>query len=160
MTRGCSECQSQGISRRGFLRGAAAVGAVPLLGLGTDTLGTRMAFADTASYVGDVLVVLSLRGGFDGISALVPAGDPDYYAARPTTAIPKASLLPLDTMWGLHPALAPLLPHWTAGTLGAVAAVGCPDPTRSHFEATAEMERAAPGSTLRTGWLDRALGLR
>jgi uncharacterized protein (DUF1501 family) len=32
--------------------------------------------------------------------------------------------------------------------------------TRSHFEAMEEMERAAPGSSLRTGWLDRTLGLR
>ena len=156
MTRGCQECQ--GISRRGLLKGAAGIGA--LMSLGTQSLGTRMAFADAASYDGDVLVVLSLRGGFDGISAVVPAGDPAYYAARPTIAVPKASLLPVDGMWGLHPALAPLQPYWTAGTMGAVMAVGCPDPTRSHFEATAEMERAAPGSTLRTGWLDRALGLR
>jgi uncharacterized protein (DUF1501 family) len=41
-----------------------------------------------------------------------------------------------------------------------VHAVGSPDPSRSHFAATAEMERAAPGSSLRTGWIDRALGLR
>jgi uncharacterized protein (DUF1501 family) len=32
--------------------------------------------------------------------------------------------------------------------------------TRSHFEAMEEMERAAPGSSLRSGWLDRTLGLR
>jgi uncharacterized protein (DUF1501 family) len=130
-----------------------------MLGLATDTLGTRLAFAD-GSYTGDTLVVLSLRGGFDGLSAVVPAGDSDYYAWRPTIAVPKASLLPIDTMWGLHPALAPLYPLWQAGQLGAVTAVGNPDPTRSHFEATNEMERAAPGSTLRTGWIDRALGLR
>ena len=34
-------------------------------------------------------------------------------------------------------------------------AVGQPDPTRSHFQAMEEMERAAPGSSVRTGWLDR-----
>jgi uncharacterized protein (DUF1501 family) len=34
------------------------------------------------------------------------------------------------------------------------------EPNRSHFDAMAEMERAAPGSSLRTGWIDRMLGMR
>ena len=63
-------------------------------------------------------------------------------------------------MFGLHPALAPLKPLWDAGTLGAVHAVGSPDGSRSHFAATEELERAAPGTSLRTGWLDRVLGQR
>jgi uncharacterized protein (DUF1501 family) len=105
--------------------------------------------------------VLSMRGGFDGLSAIVPVGDPDYYNARPTIGVRgTAALSTGDTFWGLHPDLAPLKPWWDAGTFGAVHAVGAPDPTRSHFAATAEMERAAPGSSLRTGWIDRTLGLR
>ena len=177
-SRGCPDCQrteQARLSRRGFLRGAGGLAAAGYAGLATQTLGTRLAFAEglptmaasttgtaavTTPYSGDVLVVLSLRGGFDGLSAIVPAGDPDYYTARPSIAVPQATLLPLDTMFGLHPALQPLLPFWTAGTFGAVVAAGQPDPTRSHFEATEEMERAAPSSSLRTGWLDRALGLR
>jgi len=111
-------------------------------------------------YTGDVLVVISLRGGFDGLSAIVPAGDPDYLLARPNIGVPSSALLGLDAMFGLHPALAPLLPFWKSGTFGAVHAVGQPDPTRSHFEAMDEMDRAAPNSSLRTGWLDRAIGQR
>ena len=56
--------------------------------------------------------------------------------------------------------MAPLVPFWNDGTFGAVQAVGMSNPTRSHFEAMEEMERAAPGSSVRTGWLDRTLGLR
>ena len=145
------------LDRRQLLQGAALA---PLCGLVGPGLGTRVAFADAPAYDGDVLVVLSLRGGFDGLSAVVPAGDPDYYAKRPTLGVPRAALLPVDTMWGLHPALQPLYPLWQAGSFGAVTAVGQVNPTRSHFEATEEMERAAPSSSLRTGWLDRALGLR
>jgi uncharacterized protein (DUF1501 family) len=63
-------------------------------------------------------------------------------------------------MFGLHPALSPLMPWWESGEFGAVQAVGMTNPTRSHFEAMEEMERAAPGSSVRTGWLDRTLGLR
>ncbi|WP_327001348.1 DUF1800 family protein [Dactylosporangium sp. NBC_01737] len=77
-------------------------------------------------YTGDTVVVLSLRGGFDGLSAVVPIGDPDYYTARPTIAVPKASVIAGDGTFGLHPAFAPLLARWKAGTFGAVQAVGQP----------------------------------
>ncbi len=148
-----------GLSRRAFLRASTAVGA--LAALSGPLMSTRLAFATAGlPYTGDVLVVISLRGGFDGLSAIVPAGDPAYYAARPNIAVPAAQLLDRGTMFGLHPALAPLLPYWRAGTFGAVHAVGQTDATRSHFSSLEEMERAAPGTSLRTGWLDRTLGVR
>jgi uncharacterized protein (DUF1501 family) len=144
------------LSRRSLLK---ALGAGALVLTSTPTVHTQVAFAD-AGYTGDVLVVLSLRGGFDGLSAVVPAGDPDYYRLRPTIGVPRSSLLPLDATFGLHPALAPLLPLWKAGTLAAVHGVGQPNPTRSHFAALEEMEKAAPGTSARTGWLDRTIGAR
>lgn len=159
-TADCPEC-APGLSRRSFLGRAAGVTAAALAGLAAPQLTTRVAFAASPAYTGDVLVVVSFRGGFDGLSAIVPLGDPGYTAARPSIAIPQSQALPTgDRFWGLHPALAPLKPWWDAGTFGAVHAVGSPDPSRSHFTAMSEMERAAPGSSLRTGWIDRALGLR
>ena len=153
----CDEARE--VSRRGFLGRALAVGgAAAATGLIGDGLFSQVAFADPG-YTGDVLVVLSLRGGFDGLSAVVPHGDPDYYKARPTIAVPKDKLVAGDAMFGLHPALAPLAPWWKAGNLAAVHAVGQPNPTRSHFAAMEEMERAAAGTSIRTGWLDRMLGL-
>ena len=153
---GCPE-YSGGMSRRAFLGSAAATGA--FAGLASVGLSTRLAFA-AAPYTGDVMVVLSLRGGMDGLNVVVPTGDPHYASARPTIGIPQGALHQLDTIFGLHPAMASLLPWWNDGTLGFVHAVGQASPTRSHFDAMAEMERAAPGSGLRTGWLDRTLGLR
>jgi uncharacterized protein (DUF1501 family) len=73
--------------------------------------------------------------------------------------VPKAKLITGDSMFGLHPALAPLLPYWQGGQLAAVHAVGQSSPSRSHFAAMEELERAAAGTSLRTGWLDRVLGL-
>ncbi len=73
--------------------------------------------------------------------------------------MPAASTLPLDSSFGLHPALAPLKPLWDNGTFGVVHAAGLTAPNRSHFSAMEEIERAAPGSSIRTGWLDRTLGL-
>ncbi len=145
------------MSRRAFLGRLGAVGA--LAGLTSTGLSTQMAFG-AGPYTGDVLVVLSLRGGFDGLNTIVPTGDPRYTEVRPSIRIPQGALLPLDEMFGLHPAMAPLMPWWNSGDFAAVQAVGMANQTRSHFEAMEEMERAAPGSSLRTGWLDRTLGLR
>jgi uncharacterized protein (DUF1501 family) len=158
---GCPEHErAAGLTRRGFLGRTAAIAAGgAVAGLLGDTLSTRLAFADPL-YAGDVLVVLSLRGGFDGLSAVVPAGDPDYLGARPTIGVPSAQLIGAGSFFGLHPAMAPLLPWWNGGTLAAIHAVGQSDPTRSHFAAMEEMEKAAPGTSLRTGWIDRMLGVR
>ncbi len=118
-----------------------------------------MAFADAGSLDSDVLVVLSLRGGFDGLNAVVPTGDPSYLKWRPTIGVPQSTLVQLDPMFGLHPALSGLKPLYDAGTLAFAHAVGQADPSRSHFAAMEEMERAAPGSSLRTGWIDRVIGV-
>ncbi|MEV6346846.1 DUF1501 domain-containing protein [Actinoplanes sp. NPDC051851] len=151
----CAENRAATLTRRGLLGTAGAV----LGGLAATTIDTRLAFAaDRSGYDGDVLVVVSLHGGFDGLSAIAPVGDAEYYRARPTIGVPKNLILDGDGSFGLHPALAPLLPLWRNGSLAAVHAVGQPNPTRSHFAAMEAMENAAPGTDLRTGWLERMLG--
>ena len=79
------------MSRRAFLGRLGAVGA--LAGLTTTGLSTQMAFA-AEPYTGDVLVVLSLRGGFDGLNTIVPTGDLRYAEVRPSIGIPQNALLP------------------------------------------------------------------
>ena len=154
---GCPEERSSLLTRRHLLRLSAAAGMITA----TTSSQARVAFAAAPpdGAPADTLVVISLRGGFDGLSAIVPVGDPAYAAARPTIGVPASTLHRVDDMFGLHPAMAPLFPLWRAGTLGAVHAVGQSAPTRSHFEAMEQMERAAPGSSLRTGWIDRTVGL-
>jgi uncharacterized protein (DUF1501 family) len=66
------------------------------------------------------LVIVLLRGAYDGLSALVPYADPHYYALRPNIAIapPDGSdqtAQPLDGTFGLHPALSALLTLWKQG---------------------------------------------
>jgi len=117
--------------------------------------------------MGDTLVSIFLRGGVDGLSLVVPHGDDDYYRLRPTLALArpadlKASAadraLNLDGFFGLHPALAPLLPLHRAGQLSAVHACGSGDQTRSHFEAMATMERGVASEVgPASGWLARHL---
>ena len=111
----------------------------------------------TTTGTADVLVVISLRGGFDSLSAVVPAGDANYLRARPSIGVPAAALKKVDTIFGLAPGLKALYPLWDAGQVAAIHACGQPDPTRSHFEATAAMEHGAPNSGTYSGWMNRCL---
>lgn len=108
------------------------------------------------------LVVVMLRGAVDGLSVVVPYGDPAYGRNRAEIAIapPGRSdgALPLDTRFGLHPALASMLPLWSADRLAFVHASGSPDPTRSHFDAQDYLETATPGRrSTPDGWMNRLL---
>ncbi len=153
----CSDFSRSRVSRRSILRGAAAVGGGMAL---TQMFGEAMmqaTFAGTPG--GNTLVVISLRGGIDGLGLVVPHGDPAYYQARPSTAVPTGSLLCKDAMFGLHPAMAPLEPLWRSGGLAAIQATGLAVPNRSHFSAIEEVEDAAPGSDMRSGWINRMIGL-
>jgi uncharacterized protein (DUF1501 family) len=152
-TRACCE-EYAGLSRRGLLKGLLGAGAtIAFFG----TTFTQTAFAATQP-ADRVLVVLSLRGAADGLSLVVPHGDPAYYTARPRIAVPAASLLAKDSFFGLHPSLAPLLPLWNAGRVAAVHATGLPVANRSHFAAMEELEDADPGSSARIGWINRLIG--
>lgn len=153
-----------GLSRRGFL-GATLAGSVATFGSTLVATGPRaaaatgsMASAASAAPAGTALVLLSLRGAVDGLSLVVPHGDPGYLPARPGIGIATDRLLWRDDMFGMHPALAPLEPLWRAGRLAAVQATGLAMPNRSHFAAMEEIEDADPGSPQRVGWLNRMIG--
>ena len=111
------------------------------------------------------LILVFLRGAYDGLSATVPYADANYASNRPTTAIPapdgsgETSLM-LDQTFALHPALAPLMPLWKEGVLSFIPAAGSPDPTRSHFEAQNHWEIGTPGkSSASAGWLNALASL-
>lgn len=108
------------------------------------------------------LVMVMLRGAYDGLSAFVPHADTDYYASRPNIAIAAPdgtakTALKLDNTFALHPALAPVLPLWQQGVLSFVPSAGLPAPNRSHFAAQYEMEIGQGGKTSAApGWLNKA----
>jgi uncharacterized protein (DUF1501 family) len=142
------------MSRRSLLRGALAMGGATFM-VGSATVSASAAGPKPASAV---LVVLSLRGGADGMSLVVPHGDDGYYHARPTISVPKDQLLVPDSQFGLHPQLAPLVDLWNGGSVAAVHATGLTVANRSHFSAMEEVEEAHPGSSKRVGWLNRLVG--
>ncbi|MGI8701719.1 MAG: DUF1501 domain-containing protein [Nocardioidaceae bacterium] len=155
---GCEGFHRSLASRRSFLKGLGAVTAGGVMATMHGTVFRQTAFAATGS-AENILVVLSQRGGADGMSMVVPYGDLSYTLARPLIGIPATQLLQTDGMFGLHPHFAPLEQMWKNGTMAAVHAVGMPAPNRSHFDAIIEVEEADPGSPGRIGWLNRMVGM-
>ena len=94
------------------------------------------------------LVVLMLRGAYDGLSALVPYADPYYYESRPRIAIappnaldPNLGAMRLDGRWALHPMLAdPAGELFKASQLSFLPFSGTSFVSRSHFQAQDWME--------------------
>jgi uncharacterized protein (DUF1501 family) len=103
-------------------------------------------------------VFILLRGGFDGLAALVPYGDPDYRALRGAFAYDASDLAALDDTFGLAPGLAPLRTLWDANQLAVVHAMAIPHRTRSHFDGQAVLETGLDRPTgSADGWLNRLL---
>lgn len=144
-------------TRRQFMAGSATGAvALPLLAAAPGV--------GAVPYTGNTLVTMFMRGGQDGLSVLPPVGDPAYYAARPTVAIPEAVALPLggpasrsDFAW--HPGAARLSELYDAGRVAVVPAAGSPDHSRSHFDCQDGIEAGRPENrwSVQGGWLGRYL---
>ncbi len=150
------------IHRRFFLKssGLALAG-----GAFVPNVFVRMANAATTNGR-KVLVAVFQRGAVDGLNVIVPYGESEYYAARPTIAVPRpgsgdGAALDLDGTFGAHPALSSLAPYFKDGSLAVVHAAGSPDSTRSHFDAQDFMESGTPGvKSTQDGFLARALDVK
>jgi uncharacterized protein (DUF1501 family) len=104
------------------------------------------------------LVFVLLRGGFDGLAAVVPYGDPGYAALRGGLAFDTTALVTLDEHFALAPGLAPLKEFWDRDELAVLHAMAIPYRTRSHFDGQAILETGLDrpiGSS--DGWLNRLL---
>ena len=110
-----------------------------------------------------ILVIVQLSGGNDGLNTVVPYGDREYHAARPSLALGEpgkarnggaALELDRDRGIGLHPNLTGLKELHDDGRLAVVAGVGYPNPNRSHF-ASMDIWQSGRPEGKGTGWLGR-----
>src|SRR5437016_5978365 len=104
----------------------------------------------------NVLVVLEMTGGNDGLNMVIPYADDLYHKARPTLRRAKDMVLRLDDQVGLHSGMQGFKPLWEEGQLAVLQGVGYPNPDRSHFEAMDIWQSADPKRMTPTGWLGRA----
>lgn len=104
----------------------------------------------------NLLVLIELKGGNDGLNTVIPYADLQYAKLRPRLAIARDQVVPLDERTGLHPSLKPLHAWWQQGELAIVQGVGYPEPNLSHFRSIEIWETAsASAEYLDEGWLTR-----
>jgi len=163
------------VTRRGFLAGTGAV-------LATSAFAPQLAFASPENPgTGDVVVLLFLRGGADGLSLVAPWQMPSYRTLRPSIRVKDASevatpatqaglplvaggnvgAFALSGTFAMHPGLAQLHSGpWAAGDLAVVHAAGMPaseSDTRSHFDSMRNWEMGSASLNVNTGFLNRFL---
>src|SRR5258705_3254455 len=101
----------------------------------------------------NILVVLQLTGGNDGLNTVIPFADDAYYRARPKIGIKKNLASRLDDHFGLNPSLGLLKGIFDQGQLAIVNGCGYPKPNRSHFRSMEIWHTANPAKPQPTGWL-------
>lgn len=108
---------------------------------------------------GPRLLVVFLRGAYDAANIVIPTGSDFYYQSRPNIAVAKDAALPLESGWGLHPALKDsIYPLWQSKEIAFVPFAGTDDTSRSHFETQDTIELGQPvGGTrnYQSGFLSR-----
>jgi len=150
-------------TRREFL--AAGLGLTSSLGLNLDALAA--ASRPTSKNAKNILVVVELSGGNDGLNTVVPAGQGAYYDLRPTLAVNENDVLDLgnkESHLGLHPAMKELHRHYLLGNVALIPNVGLVDGkgagndsglSRSHVRAAQIWHSAQPDIIGDSGWLGR-----
>ena len=133
------------ITRRAFLTGSITVTMLgsPLFSVFAEKRKKRN------------LVVISLRGGMDGLSA-VPPIDHALEKFRPDITVRRT--LPLTSDFSLHPSLKNFHNAWKQGKAAIVHSSNIPYTMRSHFEGQDLMESGGHKPfTEYTGWLGRGM---
>ncbi len=150
-------------SRRSFLQ------ALGIAGSGTMMLGSNLLSASgpsplTAAIANantdNILILIRLSGGNDGLSTVIPIEQYDSYAnARPNIYIPESKILQLTDEFGIPTYMNSLESMWGNGQFKAVHGVGYQGQSLSHFTGSdiyANTDLTTTATTgLDTGWMGR-----
>lgn len=105
----------------------------------------------------NVLAVLSLSGGNDGLNTVVPYSDGLYRDYRPSLGIAEDQVIKLNDKIGLHPTMGPLKKFWDAGKLAIIMSVGYANPSYSHFRSMDIWHTCEPDTIGTEGWLGKVI---
>lgn len=156
------------MKRRDFIQYTSASFFLPLIldGFGakahtqatTPFMQTMLEAADAND---NILVVIQLSGGNDGLNMVLPVDQYDVYSSasfRGNIALSASKILKLDGLpqTGLHPSMTGLQRLYNEGKLSIVHSAGYPNPNFSHFRASDIWFTAVDSDKLSTsGWLGR-----
>src|SRR5256885_1062 len=151
-------------TRREFLRTSVLGGAlswtVPAF-LANTFAAMQAEAVDSATQVAtgrdsNILVILQMAGGNDGLNTVVPYSNDHYHRARPKIGLSEKRILRINDDIGLHESLAGFKDLHDAGQLAVIQGVGYPNPNRSHFRSTEIWQTAADAEKIEaSGWLGR-----
>lgn len=152
------------MKRRNFLSMTAAVGTslwLPGAFAAQQATAPQTAGGAIAQGYGNLLILVELKGGNDGLNTVVPYADPTYYTLRKNIGIKREQLIQLDEHTALHPSLKSLMPLWQSRQLAIVQGVSYTQPNLSHFRSIEIWDTASRSDQyLREGWLTRAFAER
>lgn len=107
---------------------------------------------------GQILVLVQLSGGNDGLNTFIPYEDSVYHNKRPNVSIKKENVIALNDKMGLHPAMGAFKQLYDDSKLTVVQNVGYENSSRSHFRSTDIWLTASdPREYLYEGWVGRYL---
>lgn len=106
----------------------------------------------------NILILIELKGGNDGLNTLVPYRDPLYQDFRLKLRLGESEVLPLTENLALHNSLAFLRKQFDQKKLAIFQSVGYQDPNLSHFRSIDIWETASPSDEFYSeGWISNAL---
>ena len=150
-------------NRRSFLQALGIAGSGSLM-LGSNLVSASapspLTAAIAAAETDNILILIRLNGGNDGLSTVVPIQQYDAYAqARPNIYIPESKILKLTDDFGVPNYMNPVESMWGEGQFKAVHGVGYQGQSLSHFTGTdifANTDLTTTGFTgENTGWMGR-----
>src|SRR5690349_20437756 len=156
---GINQLKRRDFLKAGLVFGAGASGLAAGYAAVPDAFARAVYAAKREGVANDnVLVMIQLAGGNDGLRTLVPIADPTLHDLRPKLAGPMvAKALPIDNEYGLNQNLGGIKKLWDGGKVAIVRGVGYPNPTFSHFESIRIWETGDPTRRQVDGWLGRTL---
>jgi uncharacterized protein (DUF1501 family) len=140
--------------------GAQLIGSIPLKGF------SPMELMPTLQDEGDnILIVIQMFGGNDGLNTIIPVENDRYYTLRPDIGVPKEKAANVLGRVYMHPALDTPNAQYNVkrmledGRLAVVQGVGYENPNLSHFRSTdiwlSGINSSDPNVRLLDGWLGR-----
>ncbi len=147
------------MERRNFLRNISGAVTVPFLlnGLPVKASGSQLFFSAIDDDNENILVLIQLNGGNDGLNTIIPLDKYNILAEnRPNIVIPENQILPVNDTLGFHPNMSGLRSLYDEARMAIVHDAGYPNQNRSHFRSTDIWTTGSPADEVwTTGWLGR-----
>ncbi|GER58473.1 hypothetical protein ULMA_05810 [Patiriisocius marinus] len=146
-------------NRRSFIQALGLAGAGSMVLGGSNVSATApspLSVALSQAENDNILVIIRLKGGNDGLNTIVPVYNYDTYAnLRPTIKHQQSDLLMLNDDFGIPNYMNPLESVWGEGSMKIIHGVGYPEQNLSHFRSSEIWASTQADSFEPTGWWGR-----